>query len=64
MIAPDLEGVLTDLAGRYPVLPVTGPRQSGKTTLRRSAFPDKPYRSLEPLDVREAARTAICANSS
>ena len=40
-----------------PVVTVTGPRQSGKTTLCRAAFPDKPYVSLEPLDAREYAVT-------
>lgn len=39
----------------YPVVSVTGPRQSGKTTLCRAAFPQLPYVSLEPLDVREFA---------
>ena len=38
-----------------PVVAVTGPRQSGKTTLCRAAFPDKPYVSLEPLDHRDFA---------
>ncbi|HEX3529532.1 MAG TPA: ATP-binding protein [Thermoanaerobaculia bacterium] len=38
---------LQDLATRYPVLTLTGPRQSGKTTLSRMAFPDLPYVSLE-----------------
>jgi predicted AAA+ superfamily ATPase len=31
----------------YPVVAITGPRQSGKTTLARSALPGKPYVSLE-----------------
>ncbi len=39
-----------------PVVAVTGPRQSGKTTLCRKTFPDKPYVSLEPLDIRDYAR--------
>jgi len=34
---------------------VTGPRQSGKTTLARVTFPKKPYVSLEDLDERELA---------
>jgi len=34
---------------------VLGPRQSGKTTLARSAFPKKPYVSLESVDTREYA---------
>jgi hypothetical protein len=32
-----------------------GPRQSGKTTLVRKTFPDKPYVNLERLDTRELA---------
>ncbi len=35
------------MAKRFPVVAVTGPRQSGKTTLARQAFGDKPYVSLE-----------------
>ena len=48
---------LLDLARWYPVVAVTGPRQSGKTTLVRSAFAEKPYVSLEDPDVRETALT-------
>ena len=36
---------------------VFGPRQSGKTTLVRMTFPDKPYFSLEYPDIRSAAET-------
>lgn len=46
-----------ELAGLYPVVVVTGPREAGKTTLCRATFPDLPYVSLEALDVREFART-------
>lgn len=46
---------LQTLAQWYPVVAVTGPRQSGKTTLVRACFPDKPYLSLEDPDVRESA---------
>ncbi len=35
---------------------VTGPRQSGKTTLARAAFPRLPYVNLEPVDVRDSVR--------
>jgi hypothetical protein len=50
-----LGAVLRQRARDYPVLTVTGPRQSGKTTLCRQTFPDKPYVTLESLDEREEA---------
>lgn len=50
-----LQPKLLELAEYYPVVSVTGPRQSGKTTLSRQAFPDKPYVSLEPVDMRAYA---------
>jgi predicted AAA+ superfamily ATPase len=40
---------------RNPIVTVTGPRQAGKTTLCRAAFPEKPYVSLEAPDTREYA---------
>lgn len=46
---------LTQLARGFPVLAITGPRQSGKTTLARSARPDLPYVNLEDPDTRELA---------
>ena len=57
MIARILSKKLKAMARKFPVVMVTGPRQSGKTTLTRAAFPDKAYISLEDLDVREYART-------
>lgn len=50
-LAPQLES----LARRMPAVAVTGPRQSGKTTLCRAAFPALEYVSLEPLDARDFA---------
>ncbi len=47
---------LLQRAGQFPVVTLTGPRQSGKTTLCRMAFPDLPYANLEQPDVREFAR--------
>jgi len=35
------------LSRGFPIIAITGPRQSGKTTLARSVFADKPYISLE-----------------
>ncbi len=55
MISRDLHSVPQYGAKVYPVVTLTGPRQSGKTTLCRAAFPDKPYISLEPLDTRAFA---------
>ena len=48
---------LQSLAKDYPIITVVGPRQSGKTTLVRHAFPDKPYENLEAPDVRELAES-------
>ena len=39
MIPRDIAPVLKSLFQRYPYVTVTGPRQSGKTTLWREAFP-------------------------
>lgn len=55
MVPRTLEPKLLALARRFPAVTVTGPRQSGKTTLCRAAFPDKPYVSLEAPDVRQYA---------
>src|SRR5712691_711091 len=46
---------LRRLARYYPAVALTGPRQSGKTTLARATFPRKPYVSLEDADTREFA---------
>lgn len=50
-----IEHVLSALAGKYPVITMTGPRQSGKTTLCRKAFAHKPYANLESPDTRQFA---------
>ena len=39
----------------YPVVTITGPRQSGKTTLAQTLFPDAEYVNLEIPDIREEA---------
>ena len=44
---------LKDLNSMFKVVAVTGPRQSGKTTLVKFAFPDKPYVTLENPDNRQ-----------
>ncbi|MCC6514309.1 MAG: ATP-binding protein [Geothrix sp.] len=55
MIQRDLLPILLRWAAAYPVVTLTGPRQSGKTTLCKAAFPGKPYVSLEPLETRAFA---------
>ena len=55
MIARTIQQKIEILASKFPVVTLTGPRQSGKSTLLRHAFPDYQYVSLENLDVRTFA---------
>ena len=55
MIKRDAYHTLMRLASGFPVIAITGPRQSGKTTLAKMSFPHKPYLSLEDPDVRSLA---------
>ena len=57
MIEREITGRLTTLFQQYPFVTVTGPRQSGKTTLCRAAFPDLQYANLEAPDQREFAES-------
>jgi hypothetical protein len=52
MVERDLLPHLLKCARQFKAVVVTGPRQSGKTTFVRMAFPDKPYVSLEDPDER------------
>ncbi len=56
MIKRFAEKQLKKLAVQYPVVTITGPRQSGKTTLARQTFPDHRYVSLEDYDIRAFAK--------
>lgn len=55
MIKRDLAPAVLRLATQYPVVTITGPRQSGKSTLVKSLFPEHPYASLEDPDIRALA---------
>lgn len=55
MIKRAAEKKVRDLAKKLKAVAVTGPRQSGKTTLVRTIFQEKPYLSLENPDVRNFA---------
>ena len=56
MITRTLKNHLLQLAKGFPIISVTGPRQSGKTTLVRDTFPKHSYISLEDIDTREFAQ--------
>ncbi len=56
MILREISKYLSKLAAKYPVVTITGPRQSGKTTLAREVFKDKTYINLEAMDNREFAK--------
>jgi len=51
MIDREIIKELIDVSNEYPVVTVLGPRQSGKTTLVKMAFPEHEYYSLEDPDV-------------
>ena len=55
MIQRNITSTLLRLAKTFPILGVTGPRQSGKTTLVKALFGEKPYVSLEDPDERAFA---------
>jgi hypothetical protein len=55
MIPRAAEPLVRSLLGGFPIVTITGPRQSGKTTLAKAVFAGKPYVSLEDPDVRLAA---------
>ena len=53
MIKRHIEEAIKAQVGKYSVLTITGPRQSGKTTLIKNLFPGFPYFSLENPDTRQ-----------
>ena len=57
MIRREITPFLVKLFQQYPFVTLTGPRQSGKTTLCRMAFPQLKYVNLEAPDQREFAES-------
>lgn len=55
MIQRELQEKCIAFSRQYPVVTITGPRQSGKTTLAKACFPEKPYVNLEEPDQRRLA---------
>lgn len=55
MIKRDLEQELELLATKYPVITITGPRQTGKTFLAKHVFKNLPYFNLEDIEQRDFA---------
>ena len=55
MIKREMAAKARELWSKYPVLTLTGPRQSGKTTLARSVFPDAEYVNLEDPEMHALA---------
>jgi predicted AAA+ superfamily ATPase len=56
MIQRTAEETIKNLAKTFKAITITGPRQSGKTTLARSLFNDYTYVSLEDIDNRQFAQ--------
>ena len=57
MIERLLGQYIRNAAEKMPVIAVTGPRQSGKSTLIQAHFPDYTYRNLENIEQWQFALT-------
>ena len=57
MIQRSAKDALMRLAGQFPVVGVTGPRQSGKSTLVQEMFPEKRYITLDDDGIRDLAKS-------
>jgi predicted AAA+ superfamily ATPase len=55
-IQRDIKTEFFNCAKSYPIVTLTGPRQSGKTTLAQMCFPQKTYHNLEAPDIRQFAQ--------
>jgi predicted AAA+ superfamily ATPase len=61
IIKREIEGELVGLMKEYPVVTLTGPRQTGKTTLARSTFSKFSYCNLEKPEIRNLAENDVNA---
>ena len=55
MIERTISSAIREMSGYYPVVTITGPRQSGKTTLAKTLFGGYSYFNLETSHIRDAA---------
>lgn len=55
MIKRNISSKILKYYKQYPIISLIGPRQSGKTTLVKELFPDKPYVNLEDIESRDFA---------
>lgn len=55
MITRQITSKIETLTSKFPIITLTGPRQSGKSTLLRKCFPTYRYVSLENIDIRNFA---------
>lgn len=56
-IERDIEKIVKGMVPYFKIITITGPRQSGKTTLCKKIFPDYAYVNLEDISIREQATT-------
>jgi len=57
MISRSIQTTVEQLACSFPAVTITGPRQSGKSTLCRTVFANHPYANLEEADIRRFANS-------
>lgn len=58
MIDREAKSSIENLARQFPVVGITGPRQSGKTTLAKAIFPNKKYITFDDISVRDFAKNS------
>ena len=56
MIYRTAKDALLRLSAQFPVIGITGPRQSGKSTLAKASFPQKKYVTFDDKNMRELAK--------